>query len=339
MVPWACAPSLHELACIDTHLMSPGVSAALARHTATLTALTALTWLGQTDGASCTSPAEAAAAARRAAHAVGDPGSVGAFAASLWELPQLRALKLAAPDTASAATAVLAAALRSCTLLTRLSLHLRSFELFAGPRGSGGGAARPLPLGVGGISDVARSPLQALTNLQHLSLRAGTSTLLWPQGGGSGWDALPRSVNELVADLVAAPLLTSLCLSEVGCTRDSTEFAGQGSVSTAALAAGGGKAGRQGGLRGGGGEGGGAAARLSQHFSRLTALQELSLEFDFCYVAALAPQLERLRRLERLQVRAGAGDGRREVLRRLRRSTVRLPLRKGVWICTDLSDA
>lgn len=349
LAPWECAPGLLSLACLHVEHLSAGHADALARHTATLTALTALTWLAHgaspsgmrprpTGQSSALPPAAADTAAdtRRAAraedtvHAATDPGAVGALAAALWELSRMRALTLEASDSTTAAAAVLAAALRSSTMLTRVSLRLRSFKAFSG-RGSGAGG-NPFH----GFAGGACAPLRALTNLQHVSLEASGGAPLWPRQGGShgagGWEALPRSVNEIVADLVAAPQLTFLCLRETGCTRDAAE-------AVAPLPAAGAKAARQGALRGCSGEGGGPACRLSPHYARLRALCSLTLEFDFCFVAALAPQLERLRRLQRLEVRAGVSDGRREVLRRLTRSTARLPLRHGVRFRADLTDS
>lgn len=353
--PWECAPGLLSLACLDVDNLSAGHSTALARHAATLTALTALTWIANSPGRARSPPrpsghgsAGAPAAADSAAdihrapragdavhamHAVTDPSGVGTLAAALWDLPRLRALTLEATDATSAAAAVLAAALRSSALLTRLSLCLRSFREFTARGGSVGGM---LMHGMAGVVDAAGGPLCALTNLQHVSLQVNggvpLSTRRGASSGAGGWEAIPRSVNELVVDLAAAPQLTFLCLRETGCTRDAAEGAAAPPSTVS-------KAARQGCLRGGGGEGGGPACRLSPHYSRLAALRSLTLEFDFCFVAALAPQLERLRRLQRLEVRAGASDGRREVLRRLARSTARLPLHHGVRFRADLADA
>lgn len=319
---WQCANTLQSITCMGALHIPSNLCADLVRHVATLTALVTLSWHSTHHSSDAHDV--------RAVHptcAAADPAGIGALASTLWELRGLRSLTVDAPEATMPAAAALAAALCCCTALTSLSVSLRSLEPFAGRSGTG---AR------GGLMQCSLSqhscrPLPMLTSLQRLSLRACGRSPVLPQSSAEMWQVHPRCANELVEGLLDTPALTYLCMSEVGCCRD----APAGSTRQASRQSGQ-RCGGQG--RRGGGANGHTGPPLSPHFARLRSLQDLRLEFDFCYVGALAPQLERLMGLQRLEVRSGSSDGRRDVLKRLWRSTARLPLREGVRLRTDMPD-
>eukprot|EP00892_Ulva_mutabilis_P004980 jgi/Ulvmu1/2854/UM145_0009.1 len=321
---WACSPHLLSLTCFFDHHLPSTFAVSAARHAASLTALTALSWRSIRAGSTAlTEPNVSDTAAFGTCHAASaapDPAGVGALAVGLWEMRSLRSMTVDAPEATPEAATQLAAALGACTRLTQLTLHMRSLEaLTARSAASGSPGLRRIGLvGPSAHAYGACEPLPALAELQSLTLRACGNA---PAGArpGSAWEVQPRCANDLVAGLAAIPQLSRVCISEIGCSGDVAAGAVTG--------------------QGRGPRGlGGPASRLSQHYSRLRALRELSLEFDFCFVAALAPQLEALRRLQRLEVAAGASDGRRDVLRRLWRSTAKLPLRRGVRLRTDMPE-